>query len=34
MTDFWITDAGCIVKIMRGREPYEVELLEVLTPAG
>ncbi len=32
LTDFWLLDNGIIVKIVRHREPYEVELYDYKTP--
>jgi len=32
VTDFWVLDNGVIVRILRHREPYELQLLEWSTP--
>ncbi|MHC4436956.1 MAG: M56 family metallopeptidase, partial [Planctomycetota bacterium] len=32
VTDFWILDNGVIVRILRHREPYEIQLLDYTTP--
>jgi len=32
VTDFWVLDNGVIVRILRHREPYEIELLDWATP--
>ncbi len=32
VTDFWVMDNGVIVRIVRHREPYEIELVEWETP--
>lgn len=32
VTDFWVLDSGVIVRILRHREPYELQLLEWSTP--
>jgi hypothetical protein len=33
VTDYWVLDNGAIVRILRHREPYELQLLSVETPA-
>lgn len=32
VTDFWVLDNGVIVRVVRHREPYELELLEYQGP--
>jgi len=33
VTDFWVLDNGVIVRVLRHREPYEIQLLDYTTPA-
>jgi parallel beta-helix repeat protein len=33
VTDFWVLDNGVIVRVLRHREPYEIQLLDYDTPA-
>jgi parallel beta-helix repeat protein len=33
VTDFWVLDNGVIVRILRHREPYEIQLLDYTAPA-
>ena len=33
LTDFWVLDNGVIVRILRHREPYEIQLLDWKAPA-
>jgi TPR repeat protein/beta-lactamase regulating signal transducer with metallopeptidase domain len=33
VTDYWVLDNGIVVRILRHREPYELQLLSVETPA-
>lgn len=33
VTDYWVLDNGVVVRILRHREPYELQLLSVETPA-
>jgi hypothetical protein len=32
VTDFWVLDNGVIVRVLRHREPYEIQLLEYTVP--
>jgi beta-lactamase regulating signal transducer with metallopeptidase domain len=33
VTDFWVLDNGVVVRILRHREPYEIQLLDYTAPA-
>ena len=33
VTDYWVLDSGIIVRILRHREPYEIQLLEYSCPS-